>query len=189
MCAVVHVGQLAQRDGGAVFAGDDDAAEVFGPLHTCVDLHHTFLLRRADGAQRQLLVLVAHGIGHLVGSDAIGFERLRVQVGVDFAACTAHQADGAHAAHVFQTLFQHLVGPVGQLDGAGGFAFAGVGHDSHRPDSAAGRVKPQYTGLFHFSAQQRAHGGHFFAHVFSGFAAIDVQMEFNDDYGCTFVAA
>jgi hypothetical protein len=76
--------------------------EVFRALHAGVDLDDALLLQRAYGTHRQVLVLAAHGIDHLVGSHAKGFHGLRVEVDVDFALGATHQSDRAHAAHIFQ---------------------------------------------------------------------------------------
>ena len=142
----------------------------------------------------RVLVLVAHRVDHLVGADAEGLHGLRVQVDVDLALGAAHQRDRADAAHVFQPLLEHLVGPVGELDraeraGRAAVARLRVRQHGHRPDGAAGRVEAQHARVFHLVAKQRAHGGDLFAHVFGRLAPVDVQLELDDDDRLAFVAA
>ena len=132
----------------------------------------------------------AHCLRHLLGRDAKGFQCLRVQVNVDFALGGAHQVHRAHAAHVLQAFFERLFGPAAQFDRAAlRHAFCSIWQHRQRPHRAAGRVKAQHARLFHLVAQQRAHAGHFFAHVLCRLAAIDVQLEFNDDDRAAFKAS
>ena len=201
--AIVHPRHLVEADGRtgprlacrrSALAGHDDAAKVFGALHAGVDLHHAFLGQRADGAHGQVLVFVAHGRNHLLGRDAVGLQRLRVQVDVDFALGGAHQVHRAYTAHVFQAFFQHLLGPGRQLHSGrrcriGVCTRLVIGQHGEGPHGAAGRVKAQNPGLFHLGAQVGAHGGHFLAHIFGGLAPIDVQLELDDHDRRALVAA
>ena len=102
---------------GLRFARHNDLAEVFRPFHAGVYFDDAFLRQRADGADRQILVLAAHRIDHLVGRDTVRLHGLRIEVDVDFAAGSPHQRHRARAANVFQALSEYLIGPVGQLDG------------------------------------------------------------------------
>ena len=116
--AVADAGDLIDGNRRAAFARHDDAAEVFRAFHAGVDFDGAFLRQRANRAQRQVLIFAAHGGHHLVGADAQRLHRLWVQVNVDFALGAADERDGTGAAHVFEAFFQHLIGPIGQLDGA-----------------------------------------------------------------------
>jgi hypothetical protein len=187
--AVGDAGHLVHAHGGGSLAGHDDLAEILGALHARVDLDHAFLRQRADRADRQVLVLVAHGRHHLVGRDAQRFHRGRVEVDVDLALGAAHQRDGADAAHVLEPLLEHLVGPVGQLDGCHAPCLRVVRHHGQRPDRPAGRVEAQHARLFHLGAETGPDRGDLFAHVLSCLAAVDVQLELDDDHRLTLVAA
>jgi len=114
---VYDPGELLHAHRGPVFARHDDPAKILRPLHAGFDLHHALLLARADRTDRQVLVFIAHGGGHLPGRDAKSFQCLGIEVDVDFALGAAHHGHRPHAAHVFQALSECLVGPVGQLDG------------------------------------------------------------------------
>ena len=191
--AVADARDLAQTDGRAVFARHDDVGEVLRLFDAREHLHHAFALFVFERAHRQVLVVVAHRAGDLFRAHPQGFHGRGVEVDVDGAARAADQRDRAHAAHVLQTLLEGLFGPGGQLHRAGrGFAggqLGGVGQDRDRPDGAAGGVEAQDAWLIDFVAKRGAQQGDFFAHVFGGFAAIDVQLEFNDDDRGAFVAA
>jgi hypothetical protein len=78
-----------------------------------------------------------------------------LQVDVDLALGAADQVDRADAAHVFQALLQHLVGPVGQLHRLTARRRLGC-HRQHRqrPDRRAGRVEAQHARLLDLGAQQ-----------------------------------
>src|SRR6185369_15290545 len=148
LSAVGDAGDLVDAHRRSVPAGDDDLAEVLRALHASVDLHDTVLRQRADGAHWQVLVFGTHGVRHLVGRDAHGFHRGRVQVDVDLAPGATHERDRADAAHVLQPLAEHLVGPVGELDRAHFLALGGVGQDGQRPDGAAAGSKRRTRGSF-----------------------------------------
>jgi len=137
------------------------------------------------------MVFIAHRGHHLVGGHAQCFHGRRLQVEVDFASGAAHQRDRAHATHILQPLFEHLLGPVGDLHCRQGAAAAGgcLRHHGQRPDGAAGGVKAQHLGLFDLGAQQRAHRSDLLAHVLGRLAAVHVQLKFDDHHRLVFVAA
>ena len=165
---VLHAGQLADADRGAVAVGYDDAGKFLGALNAGIDLHHAFLGLGADRAHGQILVFGAHRLGNLLGSDGVGLERLRVQIDIDLALGGSHHVHGAHAAHILQPLFQHLVGPARQRNRVGrrhalaigcGLAVQGMGVWQHgqRPDSRAGRVEADDARLLDLVTQSGAH--------------------------------
>ena len=174
-----------------VFAGDDDASEVFRSLHARLNLNDALLLVGADVAHRQVLVFIAYCSHHLLGCDTKGFQRLWVQIEIDFTLGAPHYGDGADAANIFQAALEVLLGPVGQFYSARGFCglVAVVRQYGHRPDGACGWVKTQHPRLFHFGAQAGLDSGHFFTHVVSRFASIDVQAELDHHHALAFVAA
>ena len=133
------------------------------------------------------MIFIAHSLRHLLRADAIGFQRLRVEIDIDLALGGAHERDGAYAAHVFQAFLERLIRPIGQLHWAHAFFCAGQHGD--RPHRARRRIKAQNTRLFDLSAQARAHSGDFFTHIIGSFTAIDIQCKFHDDNRCAFVTA
>ena len=181
MRAISNAGDLVYRNRDIVFTRHDQLAKVFRPLHACVDFYHTLLCQRADAANWQVLVFAFNGIDHLLSGDPKGLERLRVQVNIDLTLGAAHNRDRTCAAHVFQALFQYLIRPVRQLCGRHGRITCNR-QDGNRPDSPAGRIKPQNARLFYFSPEAGPDGRYFFAHIFGSLAAIDIQLKLNDDH-------
>ncbi|OIQ69988.1 hypothetical protein GALL_484040 [mine drainage metagenome] len=172
---VGHPGDLLDPHRRAIFTADDDAATVFGALHPCRNLDRAVAVNGADRAGRIVLVFIAHGAYDLIGGDAKGLHRLRVEVDVDLAQAGTHQGHRADPAHILQPLLEGLFGPVGEFNLGHGLAFdAVVGQHGHRPDGAAGGIKTQDLGLLDLSAQQRANGGHFFTHIFGCLAPVDL---------------
>ena len=193
MRTIIDPRHLLQAHDAARFTRNDDLAEIFRAFHATLHLHHAVLLDGAHRAHRQVLVFIRHRTHHLVGADAQRLHGLRVQINIEFAFGAAHHHHRADTAHVFQAFFQHLVGPVGHLDMAGGFDALGqvfrVGHHGHIPNRAAGRVKAQNARLFHFGAQKRMHVRDFFTHIVSRFAAIHAELKLDDDHRHALVAA
>ena len=133
------------------------------------------------------MIFIAHSLRHLLRADAIGFQRLRVEIDIDLALGGAHERDGAYAAHVFQAFLERLIRPIGQLHWAHAFFCAGQHGD--RPHRAGRWVKSQNSRLFDLGAQARPHGSHLLAHIIGRFAAIDIERKFHDDNRCAFVTA
>jgi hypothetical protein len=156
-------------------------------LQARIDLHHTFLFQRADAAQGQFLVFAAQRGGDLVGAHAQRFHRGGPQVDLDLAFHAADHGDRAHTAHVFHALLQHLRGPGGQVLRAGVAARCGQHGDVE--DGLRRRVEAQDARVLDLVAQQRADLRDLFAHVVGGLAAVDLEVELDDDDRAAFIAA
>ena len=83
-----------------------------------VDLHHALLRGERMAPTGRSWFSLRTAVDHLVGADAQRFHVVGLQVDVDLALDAADQRHRADAAHVFQPLLQHLVGPVGEFDRA-----------------------------------------------------------------------
>ena len=192
--AILDKGDLVQRDGSACLASHNDFSEVFRTLDAGIDFDHALLRQRANCAQRQVLVFIAHRSGNLVSADTQRFHGLWVQINIDFSPGAACQGHSTRAAHIFQALFQNLVSPVGEgnrrhrrLTRATGLLRSR--QHRNRPDRACSRVKAQHPRLPHLIAQQRAQGSDFFAHILGCTAAIYRQLKLDDDHRLAFIAA
>lgn len=54
--AILNARQLAQAHRGAIALSNHNVGELLRAGNACIDLHHAFLLQRADGTYRQVLV-------------------------------------------------------------------------------------------------------------------------------------
>ena len=173
------------------------------------------LLRRLHRGQRAHRLLAATQVGasagalglhqpqlarHIGRRGAQGLQLDRVERHMHLALHATHAVDGAHAAHVLQPLFQHLIGPAGQCNRigrrhalaiGGGLAMQGMGVWQHgqRPDCRAGRVETDDAWLLDLVTQSGTHCGNLLTLIVGSAAAVYMQLELDDDDAGAFIAA
>jgi len=130
--AVTHVGNLADGDQRAVDGLDRQVVKLIDGLGAVVEQDGVFVGAELGSAHRNDLILQRQGIAHILGRQAFGSQRLRVEVEGDLTLLATHRCGHGQAGQGAQRQADVVLHQVADL----GFreAWAGKRHlqDRHR---------------------------------------------------------
>ena len=157
---------------------EDQLIKLLRGVHVGFREHGEFALLRLNTPRRNLDILPAQGVFHVLHGEVVRGELLRVEPDAHGEGARAANLHFGDAGDGLQAILDHPLQHVGDLHGA--VAFAVEGDPDHRLGVGLDLL---HNGLGNFIRQQAAHPAQTVAYIVGGFIGVAAQAELRGDLG------